>query len=260
MGLMKCPWCGLTVGDGTPRCPHCNKPLNATPGEIAQQRAAQQQPVLKQQASFRQEQTPTPQPHSDKRKKAAPTPAQLKKQGIFWIILGLVLLPIFPFISIFCFVLTAACFSLIKKGKSDDSSKTYPSDNTPVSFEAVGVSHYLDNLRAVGDKSRAFLYNDAKFLEVYPGGKRCYEYYFNNVLGLLMPEPTNKYDKNAIAVILCGALVGYVPAELCSDVAKLLKHGYHARVTVRGGNYKFVYGGKVFTDNKAFHVHVDMSR
>ena len=126
------------------------------------------------------------------------------------------------------------------------------------SFEAVGVYHYLDALRSVGEKSRSFDYPDDRFLTAYPDGKKIYEYYFQNVMGFLAPEPSNPHDKNAIQVMLGGVRVGYVPADLCLDVAALLEQGYHADVKVRGGDCRFVKNGKVYREEGDFHVYVDM--
>ena len=36
----------------------------------------------------------------------------------------------------------------------------------------------------------------------------------------LVPEPKNKYDRNAVRVMICGELVGYVPQEASALVAK----------------------------------------
>ena len=38
----------------------------------------------------------------------------------------------------------------------------------------------------------------------------------------LIPEPTNKHDPNAIKVIVDGKHIGYVPANKCAKVHKIL--------------------------------------
>ena len=37
----------------------------------------------------------------------------------------------------------------------------------------------------------------------------------------LVPEPKNKHDRNAVRVMICGELVGYVPREASALVAKV---------------------------------------
>jgi hypothetical protein len=49
----------------------------------------------------------------------------------------------------------------------------------------------------------------------------------------LKPEPTNKYDPNAVQVIHDGHHVGYVPRDLSAEVARLFAQGRILR-TVKG--------------------------
>lgn len=70
------------------------------------------------------------------------------------------------------------------------------------------------------------------------GDGRVYKYDFYDGSALLEPEPTNKYDSNAIKVIVDGEHIGYIPSEKCNKVKELIKEPYTASVSVSGGPYK----------------------
>lgn len=50
----------------------------------------------------------------------------------------------------------------------------------------------------------------------------------------LIPEPENEHDPNAIKVVVNGRHIGYVPADLCIEVRKLLSIEKIAYITVGG--------------------------
>ena len=54
-------------------------------------------------------------------------------------------------------------------------------------------------------------------------GKEIREYYVRLDDIKLVYEPKNKHDPNAIMVTNHGVKVGYVPAEMCTEVKKILK-------------------------------------
>jgi hypothetical protein len=62
-----------------------------------------------------------------------------------------------------------------------------------VGLEVVGESRYQTELRTIVDRVG------------------------RDVLAVLTPEPTNPYDPNAVAVMVNGVLVGYLPREIAPD-------------------------------------------
>lgn len=68
--------------------------------------------------------------------------------------------------------------------------------------------------------------------------KTVYKYKYFEKECELIPEPKNKYDKDAIKVCYGGVHIGYVPAAWTDDVKKLMKAGYKATLSIRPGHYK----------------------
>ena len=88
--------------------------------------------------------------------------------------------------------------------------------------EVVGESHYQDALRRNAG-------------EIGEWGAST------SVVVELVREPHNRYDKNAVAVHLGGAVVGYLPREEAALVGPMLKslergRACRARATIRGGS------------------------
>lgn len=127
------------------------------------------------------------------------------------------------------------------------------------SFEAVGVNYRLDDLLPLAEPSRTYTWDDDKLLQKYGDDQTIYKYFFNNLYGSLVPEPSNPHDPNAIKVELNNVHVAYVPADLCDDVKELLLQGYTPRVSVRGGPCKQIKNGVVTDVDKKFRIYVDMT-
>lgn len=127
------------------------------------------------------------------------------------------------------------------------------------SFEAVGVNYRLDDLLTLAEPSRTYTWDDDKLLQKYGDDQTIYKYFFNNLYGSLVPEPSNPHDPNAIKVELNNVHVAYVPADLCDNVKELLLQGYTPRVSVRGGPCKQIKNGVVTDVDKKFRIYVDMT-
>lgn len=67
--------------------------------------------------------------------------------------------------------------------------------------EVVGESHYQETLERI-----------AGGRQVYGARKRC--------VATLVPEPSNKYDANAVRVDVKGKVVGYLPREKAAEYSK----------------------------------------
>jgi len=90
-------------------------------------------------------------------------------------------------------------------------------------------------------KSYCFLHNDIDQMNVLKcnplfelstadlikkgyAGRRVYKYYSDySAETTLVPEPTNKNDKNAVMILVDGKLFGYVAREEAPAIKKLLK-------------------------------------
>jgi hypothetical protein len=128
-----------------------------------------------------------------------------------------------------------------------------------IKFFVTGVRHenrgqiikeFL-HLNAI-NKGKPFLgMTDAQIKE---SSRTIYEYYYDNLNGPieLIPDPDNKFDKNAIRVMLDGKEVGYVPAADCERVHKFINsNDYDIWWQLRGGVSKAYpgYGTKVKSEH-----------
>ena len=112
-----------------------------------------------------------------------------------------------------------------------------PVENTPysksddISIESIGIENY------------EFDYSRKDFLEIFSEGQRIYKYLFAPKSVVLEEEPDNKYDKNAIKVIIDGVHVGYIKKEDCIHVKQLIdsKNIISIDATIYGGKYRYYY-------------------
>lgn len=113
-------------------------------------------------------------------------------------------------------------------------------------YNVAGLSYYLDNLRSVGTERPKFKLSDDQLVKKVTG-KRAYKYGFPEEPVQLIPEPTNPHDKNAIQIILAGALIGYVPSDKCAEVRMIMQKHTIQKITVfiSGGEHKLVENGKI---------------
>ena len=90
-------------------------------------------------------------------------------------------------------------------------------------FKVAGISHYKDDII----KNFASEIDDGEF-----------DYETSSVE--LIPEPENKYDPNAIKVLVNGIKIGYVPKELTSFVRDIIDspNFLGAEVTIFGEKYQ----------------------
>ena len=108
------------------------------------------------------------------------------------------------------------------------------------------MQYYLENLYSVGTERPKYKLSDEKLVK-QATGKRAFKYGFPQEPVTLVPEPNNPHDKNAIQVLLCGVLIGYVPADLCGQVKQILKKNQIQRLNIfiDGGDYKEINGNTV---------------
>lgn len=102
--------------------------------------------------------------------------------------------------------------------------------------------------------------SDSEIIEL---NRTVYEYYYDALNGPLRlePEPDNKFDKNAIKVMLDDKVIGCVPAVDCERVHKFISSNeYDIWWQVRGGISKFYpgYGEKVRKENQEAGVQVKL--
>lgn len=103
--------------------------------------------------------------------------------------------------------------------------------NSPV----AGCEYYPEAFMSVCQKNIRFHSPDIQ--------RREYELLIYDGPAQLVCEPSNKYDKNAVMVVVNGNKIGYVPAADAAEIGHLVKSHSVQNVTVNmhGGNYKEPY-------------------
>lgn len=135
--------------------------------------------------------------------------------GIVIIVMSLLLLLVTPFALIFTLigVLSIIASRRAKKQKELDAARAaehreYVQNHTE-SFDIAGLYYYKDAVKKLLDENGEYI-------------GPC----------LLVPDPDNQHDPNAIKIVVDDVLVGYVPAEECSSVRKLLNNLIDAEATI----------------------------
>ena len=123
------------------------------------------------------------------------------------------------------------------------------------SFEAAGVFAKKKELLSIAQMDNLFKEADDVIIQK-SNGKKIYQCHFRNLTTLLIPEPTNPHDPNAVMVVVNGACVGYVPAELCTKVKQIVSKSYHADARIGGGAVKYVQDDMVMVDSYEYTVRV----
>lgn len=104
-------------------------------------------------------------------------------------------------------------------------------------YEVVGESNYVDAIASLFSR---------------PSGDQE-----TFVDALLLPEPTNKYDSNAIRVVIKGRTVGYVPRDRTAELHPLIK-ALEARNQVLAAGARAYLGKDDFTDEFFGSVSLDL--
>jgi len=119
-------------------------------------------------------------------------------------------------------------------------------------FFVSGVSYYTKNI----DKL-ATIRPEWKNADI--ARKNIYKYNYVNYPVKLVPEPSNKHDKNAVQVLISGELVGYISSSDNLHVLDILKKKNVKYVSsfISGGPFKVVSSsGTVSTDVKNISINV----
>ncbi len=104
------------------------------------------------------------------------------------------------------------------------------------SFEAVGESHYRDNLLAIIDKNNAHKQGELV------------------VDAVMQTEPNNKFDEFAVAIFVDGKKVGHVPSDYSYDVTTYLDEQDVTAIKV-----KAVVGWNTGSPNPPIGVRLDFN-
>ena len=126
-------------------------------------------------------------------------------------------------------------------------------------FHAVGVGYYEDSIRKLANSNPDWNLTSAQIIKNGMAGKRIFKNNYINKPVKLQEEPQNSHDKNAIAVIVAGELVGYISREDNLRVKEILNKREVKSISsfIGGGEYKILdESGDVTKENSGFSVSV----
>ena len=102
----------------------------------------------------------------------------------------------------------------------------------------AGTSYRTDNILTLAIKNPDYSYSKKEMLEMDMINEPIYEYLFPTKKVELIEEPDNKYDPNAIKVVVNDVHIGYIKKGSCSHVKKLIREDRIENI------YAFIGGGK----------------
>lgn len=107
-------------------------------------------------------------------------------------------------------------------------------------FSVAGASYYENNIKKLACRNDDWRKNAATLKSEDKLCRKIYRYNYINKPVKLIPEPTNKHDKNAVQVIIAGEVVGYVPVDIAIEVKDILKNHEIKYISsfISGGEYK----------------------
>lgn len=123
----------------------------------------------------------------------------------------------------------------IKSGMEVFKKTSNFKQSLPDEFEIAGAYYKQAEIASVAQRNPLYQSAGTK-------NKRIYKYSYTRKDAVLIPEPHNEHDPNAIMVQIDGITVGYIPKDLCNSVKHLLKakaiKGVAAQIY--GGDCKYI--------------------
>ena len=108
--------------------------------------------------------------------------------------------------------------------------------------KVAGTSFRQKEIESLGQENSQYYCSKKELIDDYMIDERIYQYEFFPASVQLVEEPDNKYDPNAIKVIIDNMHVGYIKKGSCAHVKKLLRHNRISSITasISGGKYKYI--------------------
>ena len=170
--------------------------------------------------------------------------------GIICLLFGIILFPLGSPVGGVILLLLGALnvFNGVRKPKPEPETVPTPVKKEICAFTVAGFDYYQDALKEfLYRENPEYSYSKSDLIDMED--ERIYEY--EPYIGYpdLVPEPDNKYDSNAIAVLLEGTRVGYVPRKYQESVAPYLTDDSVSReIEIYGGKYKVLQLGEDYDE------------
>lgn len=134
-------------------------------------------------------------------------------------------------------------------------SNTLPS-NYPIKIDVVGESYKKDEIASVLSLNKLYLVTDSVFIEKVPSMESIYKYKYREADAVLLPEPTNPHDKNAIKVLVDNVHVGYIPKMQCLELKGKLNKIKSVRANIHSGDYRYHTNNYVYNSESDFKIEL----
>lgn len=143
---------------------------------------------------------------------------------------------------------------------ADYSKQSKSSLPSTFDFYMPGTYYHTKEIASVGSPKKTFYLSDEEILKK-DLKRRIYEYSFNPMPVRFQEEPTNEHDPNAVAIYAGDIKLGYVPADMCIDMKKLIKGNKiaSAMCSISGGDYKYIENGRVYTSKSDYDAKVTVN-
>ena len=107
----------------------------------------------------------------------------------------------------------------------------------------TGTSYRQTEIESLGEDNPIYEYSKRELIDEGYEDEKVYYYDFNPYTVELIEEPDNKFDPNAVKVVIDSVHVGYIKKGSCTHVKNLLKSGRIAKIDaeIHGGKYKILY-------------------
>lgn len=123
----------------------------------------------------------------------------------------------------------------------------------------VAGTHYVkQNITSILSINSVYRLSDERFTKCVPENKRIYKYKIKTSSAKFVPEPDNEHDRNALKVMIDNVHVGYIPADNCIEVKKIIKKVKSITATVRCGDCKYHVGNEVYKSEEDFNIDLNI--
>lgn len=122
---------------------------------------------------------------------------------------------------------------------AEDEKPKYIITDYPVKGVFAHEDEIFHNLMEINP---VYEYTKSELIESFMSDSPVYKWIPKQLPAELIPEPENKYDPNAIRVVIGGITIGYVPKESCIKVLDIINSGRLDNVAyeIAGGAFKLL--------------------
>lgn len=125
-------------------------------------------------------------------------------------------------------------------------------------IEVVGESYNKKNIESLGKLNPMWNAPDEKLIKSAKG-KWIFKYGFFDLFPVIVPEPNNPHDRNALRVDINGVKVGYISREENVAIAQILRNGNCTiSATIKGGEVRMVGEDFVEKMDRDFQVELEI--